>query len=172
MVPLHGPYQARDEMWWGAFKAFTGDVNRDGRTDLIWNALGDGNRTYVSLGQRDGTFTSIPPQDRVEQWWWSFQTFTGDVNGDGRTDLIWNATDQGNRIYVSLGRSDGGFTPLPPQDRVEQWWWSFQTFTGDVNGDGRTDLIWNATDQGNRVYLSLGNADGTFTHLLSQDFLP
>ncbi|MBC6434623.1 hypothetical protein FM036_30515, partial [Nostoc sp. HG1] len=29
----------------------TGDVNGDGRTDLIWNETGDINRTYVGLAQ-------------------------------------------------------------------------------------------------------------------------
>ncbi|WP_442940630.1 FG-GAP repeat protein, partial [Nostoc sp.] len=38
------------------------------------------------------TFTFLPAQDRPEGGWNGYKTLTGDVNGDGLTDLIWNET--------------------------------------------------------------------------------
>ena len=163
------PFQDRAEQGWSAYKTLAGDVNGDGRADLIWNETGQGNRTYVGLGQANGTFQFLPFQDRTEQGWNAFETLVGDMNGDRRADLIWNETGQGNRTYVGLGQADGTFQFLPFQDRTEQGWSAFKTLAGDVNGDGRADLIWNATGQGNRTYVGLGQADGTFQFLPFQD---
>ncbi|MFX0201013.1 MAG: matrixin family metalloprotease, partial [Candidatus Hodarchaeota archaeon] len=92
-----------------------------------------------------GPFQFLPCQDRAERKWYDYKTLAGDVNGDGRTDLIWNETKDINRTYVGLARADGTFQFLPRQDRAERGWSDYKTLAGDVNGDGRTDLIWNET---------------------------
>ncbi|MEH2001750.1 MAG: VCBS repeat-containing protein, partial [Nostoc sp.] len=132
-------------------------VNGDGLTDLIWNFTGDINRTYVGLSNGNGTFAFLPAQDRPlsEGGWNGFDTLTGDVNGDGLTDLIWNFTGDINRTYVGLSNGNGTFTFLGAQDRSERGWNGFDTLTGDVNGDGLTDLIWNQTGNINRTYVGL-----------------
>ena len=162
-------HQDRSERGWSAFKTLVGDVNGDGRSDLIWNATGDTNRTYVGLGQPDGTFFFVAPQDRSELGWSAYKTLVGDVNGDGRSDLIWNATGDTNRTYVGLGQPDGTFFFVAPQDRSELGWSAYKTLVGDVNGDGRSDLIWNATGDTNRTYVGLGQPDGTFFFVAYQD---
>nr|VFK13337.1 MAG: Peptidase inhibitor I9 [Candidatus Kentron sp. LPFa] len=161
--------QDRSERGWWNYKTLVGDVNADGRTDLIWNETQDGNRTYVGLGQADGTFQFRPAQDRSERGWWNYKTLVGDVNADGRMDLIWNETQYGNRTYVGLGQADGTFQFRPAQDRSERGWWNYKTLVGDVNADGRMDLIWNETQYGNRTYVGLGQADGTFQFRSAQD---
>ncbi len=163
------PVQERSERYWSGFKTLLGDLNGDGRGDLIWNETTEHNRTYVGLGREDGTFDLLPFQDREERYWSGFQTFVGDVNGDGRGDLIWNETTEHNRTYVGLGREDGTLAFLPFQDRAEQGWKGFRTLVGDVNGDGRSDLIWNGLAGRNRVYTALGQKDGTFVLLPAQD---
>ncbi|MBV7333117.1 VCBS repeat-containing protein [Chloroflexi bacterium TSY] len=161
--------QQRTERGWDRYKTLVGDVNGDGRSDLIWNYTEDFNRTYVGLGNADGTFTFLPGQDRAEQKWQQFKTLVGDVNGDGRSDLIWNYTEDINRTYVGLGNADGTFTFLPGQDRAERGWSNYKTLVGDVNGDGRSDLIWNYTEDINRTYVGLSNGDGTFNMRPAQD---
>jgi hypothetical protein len=44
----------------------------------------------------------LPAQDRPERGRTHYKTLVGDVNGDGRTDLIWNETGTINRTYVGL----------------------------------------------------------------------
>ena len=155
---------------WSAFKTLTGDLNGDGRTDLIWNATtASANATYVGLSNGDGTFNLLP---NAQTWpisgWSAFKTLTGDLNGDGRTDLIWNATTaSANATYIGLSKGDGTFNLLP---NAQTWpisgWSAFKTLTGDLNGDGRTDLIWNAnTASANATYVGLSNGDGTFNLL-------
>ena len=74
-----------------------------------------------------------------------------DTNGDSKSDLIFQGTD--NRFWVQLGESDGfggatlaathggGFNP-------EQVQYS------DLNGDGKTDLLFQGSD--NRFWANLG----------------
>ena len=154
---------------WGRYKTLVGDVNGDGRTDLIWNDTYDFNRVYVGLSNDDGTFTFVPPQDHTVRGWRTYQTLVGDINGDGRTDLIWNDTHDLNRIYVGLSNGDGTFTFVSHQDHPERGWIDYTTLVGDVNGDGRADLIWNETTHRNRTYIGLSNDDGTFTFVSHQD---
>ena len=81
----------------------------------------------------------------------------GDVNGDGRLDLIIANFDSGT-ASVLLGNGNGTFqtktdfvTGTNPQSVT----------LGDVNGDGRLDLI-TANSGSNNVSVFLGNGTGTF----------
>ncbi len=65
----------------------------------------------------------------------------GDINGDGKTDLIWHHQTTGDIGYWLM---DGGsvisssyFTPSQVPDTN----WKIVA-VGDINGDGKTDLIW------------------------------
>jgi hypothetical protein len=161
--------QEHPEKGWTDFNTLVGDVNGDGRDDLIWNMASESNLIYVALANDDGSLTFLPMQERSEKRWGGFETLVGDVNGDGHSDLIWNETGETNRVYVALGSAEGTFQFLPAQDRAEKRWGGFRTFLGDVNGDGCSDLIWNEAAETNRVYLALGSADGNFQFLPAQD---
>lgn len=141
-----------------------GDVNGDGRADIV--GFG-GYDTYVALGQADGSFGSMTG---AHSWFgyydgWN-QTNTprllGDVNGDGRDDIVGFGSYD---VYVALGQANGTFgsayiaqTTLgqydgyPTQDQKPR-------LLGDVNGDGRDDIV--VFDSSN-VYVALAQANGTF----------
>jgi hypothetical protein len=85
-----------------------GDVDGDGDADLIWNSTsGTANRTYVSLGQGDGSFDfsaldQLHPDTQAS--WPQYTIYVADVNGDGRDDMIWNWAAATNRIYTAIGK--------------------------------------------------------------------
>ncbi len=145
---------------------FLADVNGDGRADIV----GFGNAgVWVSLAQADGTFTT--PQLVVSNFGYNaggwrvdqHPRFLADVNGDGRADIV----GFGNAgVWVSLGQADGTFTA--PQLVVNNFGYNaggwrvdrHPRFLADVNGDRRADIV----GFGNAgVWVSLGQADGTFT---------
>src|SRR5262249_29148191 len=79
----------------------------------------------------------------------------GDVNGDGRPDLVLRggaAVD----VAIMLGDGHGGFQPatdLQFQDNAGD------ITIADVNGDGKPDLLVGGEFN---LWVALGNGDGTF----------
>lgn len=91
-------------------------------------------------------------------------TLTGDVNGDGRDDVILSRGVNGNRaITVYLGQSNGKFSEPITSQTVKKFYYNTPTYVGDFNGDGCTDVLIHWENNGRRqllVYISQG--DGTF----------
>ncbi len=155
-------YQHHPRYDWSDYTTEIGDINGDGNDDIVWNATGNNNRIFVGLGTSSGRFQFQPPQDHAGSDWASFDTKLDDINGDGRDDIIWNSTRNTNRVYVGLGTKTGRFNLLAPQQHPARDWSGYETYTGDVNGDGYADLIWNLTTHANRIFVGLGSVNGHF----------
>ena len=124
-----------------------GDVDGDGRLDLVCGAWKDGSLLFLNGSSGLG---SVPawtgPPDTTQA------VVLGDVDGDGRLDLVC-ATTVGAKLYLNTG---GSFTSSPvwigpPGAGVA---------LGDVNGDGRLDLVCQSTAE-SRLYLNTGGALAT-----------
>jgi hypothetical protein len=140
-------------------------VDGDGRTDLIWNDVPNwGNRTYV--GRSRGTNLDIlGSQDHADTTGWeAFLLQAGDVNGDGRTDLVWlDPRADPVPVHVALGGATGQFTFLPAgsfQRPALQGEVTVQL--GDLNGDGRADLLWEGDGSGDGVWYAAATPRGGF----------
>jgi hypothetical protein len=65
----------------------------------------------------------------------------GDINGDGRADILWQNSDSG-AVAIWVSQSSGstpafarvGLGTVPSS-------WHFQDIV-DINGDGRADVLW------------------------------
>ncbi len=80
----------------------------------------------------------------------SGQAKYADVNGDGRTDLIFQSSS--NEMRVSLSEGDGFAAPAvwaTPGGTYDD----SQALYADVDGDGRTDLLFRDTNQTVTAYL-------------------
>jgi uncharacterized protein (TIGR03437 family) len=138
-----------------------GDFNGDGHLDVAqtsaWHdAFG---MVWVWLGNGDGTFRMLPPNDQFSNGTSSPsapQVAVGDFNGDGKPDLAIGAgslssvTGPTNFVGVLLGNGDGTFrkgTTVPI--------FGVLLISADVNGDGNADLLTESE-------IALGNGDGTF----------
>ncbi|MGH8865117.1 MAG: FG-GAP repeat domain-containing protein, partial [Burkholderiales bacterium] len=83
-----------------------GDVNRDGRPDLVVANLGSAN-VSVLLGKGDGSFQ---PAVNLAAGDFPVSVALGDVNRDGRPDLA-VANANSDNVSVLLGNGDGTFQP-------------------------------------------------------------
>lgn len=136
------------------------DLNGDGVSDLVAANWRNGDDTVsVLLGSGDGTFGS---QTKYATGVSPAQVAVGDVNNDGRLDII--AENDGpypgstGTVSVLLGNGDGTFQP---QRRYRVGSNPVSVSVTDVNHDHNLDLITSNWNDGTvSVLLGLGN--GTF----------
>ncbi len=140
-----------------------GDVNGDGMDDIIALTHQEDNAS-VWVGLSNGS-SFISPQAPATDWFCvkSEVCRVGDVNGDGRSDLVAFSYQQTNgAVWVGLANNDGTFAT------GEIWHNIFclpseECLVGDMNGDGMDDLVALGTFMGNTnawVALSQGNSFG------------
>ncbi|MEO0605136.1 MAG: VCBS repeat-containing protein, partial [Myxococcota bacterium] len=133
----------------------TGDFDADGYADIV-----------VSPGDRDGTYLGFGPA--FERVWAPDVGFdegpqgllVGDIDGDGTSDLIATRADSStSRVQVSFGRTGDGpvLDPAPEQVHPAEVasWEAYELLTGDFDGDGQTDLVWNARGVDNQIFVAL-----------------
>lgn len=115
--------------WWDVFWRKT-----DG-TNAIWQFTGSGPTDFVA---------SFPPG--VTGSWEA--RFTGDINGDGVPDVVWLDSTSGQvAIWLMSSSSVISVATFPGAVGAGSQW--KLAAIGDVNGDGRSDLVWRnaASDQ-------------------------
>ena len=137
-----------------------GDFNRDGWPDLAYAAP---NQVSVFLGRGDGNGNFQPPAyyDPGTQRLVGFAT--ADLDGNGSLDLaVLEETDrlEGRglpAIRVLRGNCDGTFQPAQGVDAINGIPGVPELRVGDVNGDGKPDLVLNVRDQ-NQVLVFMNQA--------------
>ena len=152
------------------------DVNGDGKQDILVADEGNNSTTGVlqiqsGIGDGKGNFTyktalsgsSIYNLEDI-------LTQTGDFNGDGLQDiLLYSTTSSGAPVIsVSLSNGDGTFQhPVAIRLPNAPLQLPANVAVGDVNGDGKQDLVIAYEGDGpsgvaSGYYVALGNGDGTF----------
>jgi hypothetical protein len=137
----------------------TGDFNGDGKLDLVAVNASSGTVSLL-LGNGNGTFG---PATTVATDAGADNVAVADLNGDGKPDLVVTISTSKyspGTASVLLGNGNGSFQAAQ----------NFTTYdgpvavaVGDVNGDGRPDLITADYNLGaDSVSVLLGNGDGTF----------
>jgi FG-GAP-like repeat/CHAP domain len=130
-------------------KIAAGDVNQDGKTDIIAMYDYGNSNTSVFVFYSRGTGFSNPQgqwNSGVGNWTWSqSKLVSGDFNGDGRGDLavFYGYPNGETALWVFYANSSDGLSaPVVDWDSgVNGWDWSRVTpFSGDFNGDGKTDI--------------------------------
>ena len=152
---INGPgtfFTVGDPSWRVAGAA---NFNGDGVDDLLWRHE---NGTLSNwLGSLSGNFTINDSNAWVHvpnDW---HVLGTGDFNGDGRSDILWQS--DGGFISNWLGTASGGFV-INDANALDPWAPGEVVGIGDFNGDGRDDLIFRDAQGG--IHTSTTYADGAF----------
>ncbi len=139
-----------------------GDNSIAGRTESTEYSI----RECQAIPASPGSFAFLDPQIQDAPFTGGVTTLTGDVNGDGRMDLIWNQLQQGtNQLYVGISAGDGTFqftAPFVHPESPTEGWGNYTVHVADVNGDAFADLVWNYLDWENKTFVGIGAGDGTF----------
>ena len=125
-----------------------GDFNGDGRADILWrNAASGQNYLYpmdgLTILGTEGFLRTVANQD------WKIAG-VGDFDGDGLADILWrNGSSGENYIYLMEGTtikpSEGYLRTVADQD------WQVAGI-GDLNGDGKDDIVWRNTATGENYF--------------------
>ncbi len=143
---------------WGQYDQLTspGDLNGDGHTDLIARQTTTGD-IYFYAGTADHR---LKTRVRIQANWKLYKWITGagDLNGDGRGDLL--GQDSAGVLRRYYGTAAGSVTK---REKVGSGWNAYSALvgTGDLSGDGRTDLL--ARDTAGRLWRYASTGNGTYS---------
>jgi hypothetical protein len=150
-----------------AFAVAVGDVNRDGKSDLL--IANDNPPTLaVLLGNGDGTFQPAVTYDTGGSE--PLSLVVADVNDDGKPDVVvandCGVTSCNGELGVLLGNGDGTFKTAVTYGTGG--YDATAVAVADVNGDGKPDVVVSnilacgTCNYDGIVGVLLGNGDGTF----------
>jgi hypothetical protein len=143
---------------WNQYNLLTypGDITSDGRPDLIARKASTG-EVFLYKGTSGNRLTA---RVRIAANWSGYKKIVGvgDLNGDGRGDLL--AQDASNTLWRYDGTGTGGFGA---RVKVATNWGSNYNAVigiGDITGDARADIV--SRDTAGNVWRNSGNGKGSF----------
>jgi VCBS repeat protein len=167
MTPISSGYSAQDfHVGSLAGSLAIADFNSDGNPDIVVANQG-GNDVTVLLGDGMGGFSAGPASPYAVGLDPTSIT-AADLSGDGKPDLAITNTDS-NNVTVLLGNGAGGFTEAPSSPFSTGGGGPSSVETGDLNGDGRADLVIANADTSN-VSVLLGDGTGGFSFAAGSPF--
>ncbi len=127
---------AFDKSFRGGVKLSAGDVNNDGRDDIVAapvSSLAPQIRIFSDKGRLTGSFLAYAQSYRG-----GVNTAVGDIDGDGKNELVTGAAAGGPhvRIFTSGGQLRGQFMAFDPSGRT-----GVRVMISDVDGDGKNEIL-------------------------------
>ncbi|MFI2073179.1 FG-GAP repeat domain-containing protein [Streptomyces triculaminicus] len=145
---------------WGQYDAFfsPGDLGGSKQSDIL--VRDRSGVLFLYVANADG---SLSGRKKVGPGWGQFTEITGrgDLTGDGKTDIV--ARDKDGVLWLYKGTGDST-KPFEARTKIGPGWNQFNELvaTGDVDLDGRSDLIARNGDGSLWLYKGTGNASSPF----------
>ncbi|HZH35115.1 MAG TPA: VCBS repeat-containing protein [Pyrinomonadaceae bacterium] len=155
----------------GYYFGVAGDVNGDGKKDLVISQWTNTSSLITYLNDGTGRFSTTTPAVNSSTGWepvWA----AGDLNNDGKADVV---TTNGNSLNYRLTQPDNSFgapvvaAPLTASLQRSGYldWFASAVIIEDLNNDGAKDI---AYVSGSTLRVLTNNGNLTFTETLSTQF--
>lgn len=129
--------------------SYTGDLNADGRADIVWRDYITGQVTLWLMGENGTPILSGPPTlaegmdaggkpGSSGSLDWSLRGMA-DMNSDGRRDIIWQHASDGRVVVWHMDGSQAIGLAEYQREAATDW---RVAGLGDMDGDGRGDMVW------------------------------
>src|ERR1700726_4159130 len=125
----------------GAVSWLSGDVNGDGKAEIIQPWANGASLGMIVYGWSGTAMTTLWGTGDIGQGVGAVSWLIGDVNGDGKAEIIqlWaNGSSLGMIVY---GWSGTAMTTLWSTGDIGQGVGAVNWLIGDVNNDGKTEII-------------------------------
>jgi uncharacterized repeat protein (TIGR03803 family) len=116
-----------------------GDVDGDGKSDIYWINPTTHQFGYWLMNGAVETAHFITPYTPGY-----YPIALGDFNGDGKTDVVWSSANNDLYIWFSNAPTAGASFTSEYAGTFPSGW--KLAGTGDLDGDGNTDLVWMKND--------------------------
>ncbi|GLX35969.1 fusidic acid esterase FusH [Streptomyces roseochromogenus] len=151
-------------------KVVKGDFNADGKTDLALTGGNGWDCLPVAMSKGDGTFDVSCNAPGGAWGFWAatdnVKVVAGDLNGDGKTDLALTGGNNWDCLPVAMSKGDGTFNVTCNAPGGAWGFWAatanVKVVTGDLNGDGKTDLALTGGNGWDCLPVAMSKGDGTF----------
>ena len=117
------------------------DFNGDGSQDIIFQDAGGFLAAWFMSGDAVGSTGFLTPNNVGDKGW--TVVGTGDFNGDGRSDLLYQHTDGTLAVWYMNGTTMSSSVFLNPASAGTAW---KAVAVGDFNKDGKPDILFQAAD--------------------------
>ncbi|MCZ4099802.1 FG-GAP repeat domain-containing protein [Streptomyces sp. H39-C1] len=148
--------------WGGKNIIMVGDVNGDGKVDILARTTSDSSLWVYPNAGGTGTSTFGSPYKVGDSWGGQSVIRLGDINGDGKTDIL--SVDTAGNQYVYPNTGGTGTSTFGTRYLIGTGWSGTSAISlSDIDSDGKLDILArSAADNGLYAYPNTGNT-GTST---------
>ncbi|MFE2273275.1 trypsin-like serine protease [Streptomyces lavendulae] len=150
--------------------ATSSDFNGDGKTDLALTGGAGWTCLPVAMSKGDATFDVSCNAPGMDWGNWAatpnVKLVSGDLNGDGKTDLALTGGQGWTCLPVAMSKGDATFNITCNTPGMYWGDWAAENgvkvISGDLNGDGKTDLALTGGAGWTCLPVAMSGGDGTF----------